>query len=113
MRTVRKSRACTRIGGLFSPDPSRPSPQPSPARERGPGAVGETGLALLPDRCNMVGYGSSPPSPAEPRPVLLRRRRDVPQEAAPHRLLGAEAAGPGDALDRLRRLGERAPGRLH
>jgi hypothetical protein len=31
---------------------------PSPARERGPGAAGETGLAILPDRGNRVGYGA-------------------------------------------------------
>jgi hypothetical protein len=35
-----------------------PNEAPSPVRERGPGAAGDTGLAVLPDRGNRVGYGA-------------------------------------------------------
>jgi hypothetical protein len=48
---------------------------PSPAREEGLCAAGETGIAVLPDRGNIVGYGCRlAPSPRGPRAVSDRAR---------------------------------------
>ncbi|KAB1081013.1 hypothetical protein F6X53_04930, partial [Methylobacterium soli] len=43
--------------GATSPDNAHPSPQPSPARERGAVAPNRTGAADFPARCNAIGRG--------------------------------------------------------
>ncbi|KAB1073804.1 hypothetical protein F6X53_26780 [Methylobacterium soli] len=57
---VVESAIAERVRGATSPDSAHPSPQPSPARERGAVAPNRTGAAHFPARCNAIGRGSSP-----------------------------------------------------
>ncbi|KAB1080182.1 hypothetical protein F6X53_08165 [Methylobacterium soli] len=55
---VVESAIAERVRGATSPDSAHPSPQPSPARERGSVAPNRTGAADFPAGCNAIGRGS-------------------------------------------------------
>ncbi|KAB1079922.1 hypothetical protein F6X53_09245 [Methylobacterium soli] len=85
---VVESARADRVRGATSPDNAHPSPQPSPARERGSVAPNRTGAADFPARCNAIGRGSSAGPPGASRP-----RRRSPAAAPPGRPARSRRAG--------------------